>query len=83
MLETGRIRSPQWRWSDGDSTRFFAGHPEVKRVLSIDNDSENFSGYPSSREYCLKYIPPDQLHKVEFLDGDCDHDQRTRSENAS
>jgi hypothetical protein len=69
-LETGRIRNPAWRYSDGNSTYFLTKLPQVKKLVSIDNDSENFSGLSSTAKFCHQYLSPAQLAKVELLDGD-------------
>jgi hypothetical protein len=70
ILETGRIRNPKWNLSDGNSTYFFSSLRNVKQIISIDNDSENHSGYSSSEEYCKSYLNTNQLKKVKFLNGD-------------
>jgi cystathionine beta-lyase/cystathionine gamma-synthase len=68
-LETGRIRNPAWRYSDGNSTWFLTRLPTVKTLISIDNDSENFTGLSGTAEFCRKYLSPAQLAKVELHDG--------------
>jgi hypothetical protein len=68
-LETGRIRNPAWRYSDGNSTYFLTQLPGVKKLVSIDNDSENFTGLSGTGEFCRKYLSPAQLAKVELHDG--------------
>jgi hypothetical protein len=68
-LETGRIRNPAWRYSDGNSTYFLTRLPGVKKLISIDNDTENFTGLSGTAEFCRKYLSPAQLAKVELRDG--------------
>lgn len=68
-LETGRIRNPAWRYSDGNSTYFLTRLPGVKKLVSIDNDSEDFTGLSGTAEFCRKYLSPAQLAKVELRDG--------------
>ena len=69
LLETGRIRNPSWRDSDGDSTNYFSKLDYITTIYSIDNDSENFSGFESSEEYCKKTLSEEQLKKIIFLNG--------------
>ena len=64
LLETGRIRNPSWRDSDGDSTNYFSKLDNISEIYSIDNDSENFSGFESSEEYCKKTLSEEQLKKI-------------------
>jgi hypothetical protein len=68
-LETGRIRNPAWKHSDGNSTDFLTRLKRVKKLASIDNDSENFSGYSSSRRFCEGTLSPQQIAKIDFHDG--------------
>jgi hypothetical protein len=68
-LETGRIRNPAWRHTDGNSTHFLTQLPGVKKLVSIDNDSENFTGLSGTAEFCRSYLSPEQLAKVELLNG--------------
>jgi hypothetical protein len=68
-LETGRIRNPAWRHTDGNSTYFLTQLPGVKKLVSIDNDSENFTGLSGTAEFCRSYLSPEQLAKVELLNG--------------
>lgn len=69
VLETGRIRNPDWKVSDGDSTNYFTDNELVDKLISIDNDSENFSGYDSSEKYCKASLTPSQLSRIEFING--------------
>ena len=69
-LETGRIRNPEWKDSDGSSTDFLSGLHCVSTLISVDDDSENFSGYETTREYCEEVLSEAQLKKIVFLDGD-------------
>ncbi len=69
-LETGRIRNPSWKESDGNSTYFLTGMKKISKLISVDNDSENFSGFTGSMEYCKKYLRKTQLSKVDFRNGD-------------
>ena len=41
----------------------------TKKVLDILNDSENFSGFESSEEYCKKTLSEEQLKKIIFING--------------
>jgi hypothetical protein len=68
-LETGRIRNPAWRYSEGNSTYFLMRLPGVKKLVSIDNDSEDFTGLSGTAEFCRKYLSPAQLANVELSDG--------------
>lgn len=70
ILETGRSRNPDWRGSDGNSTYFFSGLKRIIQMYSVDNDSENYSNYSSSEEYCRKYLKAKQLRKITFINGD-------------
>jgi hypothetical protein len=70
VLETGRIRNPKWVLTDGNSTYFLTGLSVVKKLISIDNDSENFTGYSGSEAYCRHYLNADQLSKIVFVNGD-------------
>lgn len=70
ILETGRIRNPDWKNSDGNSTNFFSRINIIKRLISIDNDSENCSGFSTSEEYCKNYLSENQLKKIQFINGD-------------
>jgi|688.fasta_scaffold18544_4 hypothetical protein len=69
LLETGRIRNPSWKDSDGDSTNYFSRLDNISIIYSIDNDSENFSGFESSEEYCKKTLSQEQLSKIIFVNG--------------
>jgi hypothetical protein len=69
LLETGRIRNPSWKDSDGDSTNYFSRLENISIIYSIDNDSENFSGFESSEEYCKKTLSEEQLSKIIFVNG--------------
>jgi hypothetical protein len=69
FLETGRIRNPRWKTSDGDSTNYFTAIPEIAKLYSIDNDSENFSGFSTSEEYCKSTLSVEQLNKIVFING--------------
>jgi hypothetical protein len=69
FLETGRIRNPDWKTSDGNSTDFFSNQPCIKKCYSIDNDSENFSGFSTTEEYCRHILTNHQLSKIIFLNG--------------
>jgi hypothetical protein len=69
FLETGRIRNPQWKRTDGDSTNFFTLIDDIGKLYSIDNDSENFSGFSTSEEYCKSSLSEDQLKKIVFING--------------
>ena len=69
LLETGRIRNPSWKDSDGDSTNYFSRLDNISIIYSIDNDSENFSGFESSEEYCKKTLSEEQLSKIIFVNG--------------
>lgn len=69
-VETGRLRNPDWKNSDGDSTNFITKFRVVKKLYSIDNDSENYTGEISSETYCRKYLNKKQLTKIIFLNGD-------------
>ena len=68
-LETGRIRNPAWRNSDGNSTYFITAAQKIHTLYSLDNDSENFSGYSGSQAYCEQYLSTQQLNKVIFING--------------
>jgi hypothetical protein len=70
FLETGRIRNPDWKNSDGNSTDFFSNQLCIKKCYSIDNDSENFSGFSTTEEYCKHILTKQQLSKIIFLNGD-------------
>ncbi len=70
VLETGRIRNPNWKNSDGNSTYFFSRIDRIDHFISIDNDSENASGFSTSEEYCKKYLNDHQLKKIQFINGD-------------
>lgn len=70
ILETGRIRSPKWNLSDGNSTYFLSSLRNVNQIISIDNDSENHSGHSTSEQYCKSYLNLNQLKKIKFLNGD-------------
>lgn len=69
LLETGRIRNPNWKDSDGDSTNYFSKLDNISVIYSIDDDSENFSGHHSSEEYCRKTLSKEQLEKIIFING--------------
>ena len=69
MLETGRIRNPNWKLTDGDSSNYLTQRSIIKRLYSIDNDSENFSGYSTSELYCRNTMNGLQLEKIEFING--------------
>jgi hypothetical protein len=69
MLETGRIRNPNWKNSDGDSTNYLSLLASISVIYSVDNDSENFSGFDSSEEYCKKTLSEEQLEKIVFMNG--------------
>jgi hypothetical protein len=69
MVETGRIRNPNWKNSDGDSTNFFSKNPYISKIYSIDNDTENFSGFETSEDYCKNILTEEQLNKIIFLNG--------------
>jgi hypothetical protein len=69
MVETGRIRNPNWKNSDGDSTNFFSKNPYISKIYSIDNDTENFSGFETSEDYCKNTLTEEQLSKIIFLNG--------------
>jgi hypothetical protein len=69
ILETGRIRNPNWKNSDGDSTHYLTSMDCVSKLYSIDNDSENFSGFESSEEYCVKTLSNNQIEKIIFING--------------
>jgi hypothetical protein len=69
MVETGRIRNPNWKNSDGDSTNFFSKNVLISKIYSIDNDSENFSGFGTSEDYCKNTLSKEQLDKVIFMNG--------------
>lgn len=69
-LETGRIRNPVWKISDGNSTYFLSRLKKVKTLISIDNDTENYSGFKSSQDYCENYLNAKQLNKIQFINGD-------------
>lgn len=70
VLETGRIRNAQWVLTDGNSTHFFSRMTRVRQLISVDNDSENFSGLSSSEAYCRQYLSARQLAKIKFINGD-------------
>jgi len=70
VLETGRIRNPDWAVTDGNSTHFFSQMSRVEKLISIDNDTENYSGFSSSEAYCRQYLSPGQLAKIDFINGD-------------
>jgi len=70
LLETGRSRNPEWKDSDGNSTEFFSQLNSISKIYSIDNDSENFSNFSSSENYCKNFLSPDALNKIVFLNGD-------------
>lgn len=69
-LETGRSRNPDWADTDGDSTGFLSSLGCISKLISVDDDSENFSGCETTREYCIKSLSVAQLAKIFFLDGD-------------
>jgi hypothetical protein len=69
VLETGRIRNPNWKNSDGNSTDYLTSIDCVSKLYSIDNDSENFSGFKSSEEYCKKTLSNSQIEKIIFING--------------
>lgn len=69
-LETGRIRNPDWKISDGNSTSFLTRLKKIKTLISIDNDAENYSGFKSSQDYCENYLNAKQLNKIQFINGD-------------
>jgi len=69
ILETGRIRNPNWKNSDGDSTNYLSQLDNVSIIYSVDNDSENFTGFNSSEEYCKKTLSEKQLEKIVFMNG--------------
>lgn len=70
LLETGRSRNPNWKNSDGNSTDFFSNSNLVSKIYSIDNDSEQFSGFSTSEKYCRSFLSPEALDKITFLNGD-------------
>lgn len=70
ILETGRIRNPDWKNSDGNSTYFFSRLDIIDHFISIDNDSENVTGFSTSEEYCKNYLSKIQLNKMQFINGD-------------
>jgi hypothetical protein len=70
LLETGRSRNPQWKNSDGNSTEFFSNLEIISKIYSIDNDSEHFSNFSSSEDYCRNFLSPEALNKMVFLNGD-------------
>ena len=69
-LETGRSRSPDWVDTDGDSTGFLSSLDCIGTLISVDDDSEDFSGYETTREYCNQALSEARLEKIVFLDGD-------------
>lgn len=69
-LETGRIRNPDWKNSDGNSTYFLTRLRKIRTLISIDNDTENRSGFKSSQNYCENYLNAKQLNKIQFVNGD-------------
>lgn len=70
VLETGRSRNPKWRKSDGNSTYFFSKHKKIKSLISIDNDSENYSNFSGSEDFCRNFLSTKQLKKIKFINGD-------------
>lgn len=70
VLETGRIRNPDWKNSDGNSTYFLSRIKVIAHLISIDNDSENVTGFSTSEEYCKNYLNEYQLGKLQFINGD-------------
>jgi len=70
LLETGRSRNPEWKNSDGNSTEFFSDLNSISKIYSIDNDSEHFSNFSSSEDYCRNFLSPEALNKMVFLNGD-------------
>lgn len=70
VLETGRIRNPAWKISDGNSTYFLTRLKKIKTLISIDNDTENYSDFKSSQDYCENYLNAKQLNKIQFINGD-------------
>lgn len=68
-LETGRIRNPEWKISDGNSTYFLTRLGRIKKLISIDDDTENHSGFAGSQLYCESYLRKRQLDKVTFING--------------
>jgi len=69
-LETGRIRNPDWRMSDGNSTYFLTRLGKIEKLISIDDDTENHSGFKNSQLYCESYLNTKQLNKIQFVNGD-------------
>lgn len=70
VLETGRARNRHWSYTDGNSTFFFAHLANVRRLISIDNDSEDFTGFSGTKEYCEHYLPNRDREVVELINGD-------------
>lgn len=69
-LETGRARNPHWAHSDGNSTFFLPKQKQIKQLISIDDDSENFSGYSSTYDFCTAFLTKEQKDKITFINGD-------------